>query len=207
MKRLILMISVFALALASGAASAQLGGLMGKKDNKGGADPEAFLASFVESYTHTLTAQAIFAESFNLQDQAALLRAEQQALSSGQLDTDALEKTREVSANAQQVIAQKMEETPELDENSRGMFAEGLVHYGKALVVGKQTVDSAQGVTSSISGNPLSLRGSAKTALAVAKETPAYFNSLRESTSMVFSYAKRNNLEPPADATALLSGL
>lgn len=82
-----------------------------------------------------------------------------------------------------------------------------LKYYGKALITAKQTVDTAQGVAGSISGNPMGLVGTASTGLLVAREVPAYFNNLRSSTAMVFSYAKRNNLEPPADATALLAGL
>lgn len=205
-KKLIIGLSMVALALVAGPASAQFGGLGGKKA-KSGADPEVLVASFVESYTHTLAAQMNFAESFGLQDAAALLKAEQQSLSSGQLDLDALKKTREISQSAQQAINERMGETPELDAESRGKFTEGLVHYGKALVSAKAAADVAPSVASSISGNPMSLNASARTGLAVAKEVPGYFNSLKESTTMMFAYGKRNNIEPPAEATSLLAGL
>jgi hypothetical protein len=191
------------LALAAGPASAQFGGL-GAKKAKDGADPEALVASFVESYSQTLEAEAKFAEAFGLQDAATLLKAELQSLSSGPLDLDALQKTRET---LQPAINEKMQATPELDAESRAMFTEGLAHYGKALVGAKVAADMAPGVANSISSNPLSLNASARTGLAVAKEVPGYLNSLRENTMMVFEYAKRNNIEPPAEATSLLASL
>ena len=205
-KKLIIGLSMVVLALAAGPASAQFAGLSAKKA-KGGADPEALVVTFQESQAHALDAQVSFAEAFGLQDVATNLKVEQQNLSSGQLDQDALKKTREISQSAQQAINAKMEETPELDADSRGKFTEGLVHYGKALISAKAAADAAPGVASSISSNPMSLNASARTGLAVAKQVPDYFNNLRKSTAMVFAYGKRNNIEPPAEATSLLAGL
>lgn len=172
-----------------------------------GADLAALVTSFAGSQQAVISAQIEFAEAFGLQDQATLLQAEQKALSSGQVDTRTLKKVRKVSDEASRLIEKKLTETSALTGASKKNFTAGIVHYGKALVLAAATVDSAQAAGNSIAGNPLTMSAEAKTAVYVARATPGYFKNLQKSTKMIFDYARRNDIEPPSDATALLAGL
>lgn len=204
---------VFALAVlilgSTSVAHAQFSKLKGLTGGNQASDgsAEAVVDHFVGSYGEVLAAQVKFSEAFDLQDQVALLQAEQKAISSGQIDTDALKKTKKISEEADRAIQEKMAAQPELSGASRATFTEGLVHYGKGLVTAKQTVDAAQGAASSLAGNPLTMTGKARTGAYVAREVPGYFRNLQKSTQMVFDYGRRNHIEPPSDATSLLAGL
>ncbi len=187
-------------------AHAQFGGMLGgKKETTEGATPEQVVGKFVESQAQIIAAQIKFAEAFQLQDQVTLLQAEQQALSGDSVDTSALKKSREVSDGAQAAIAARMEEQPELDQAGKARYSEGLVAYAKGLLAAKQTVDMAQAAGRSFGMGSLS--GTGRAAAFVAKESPGYFKSLKDSSRMVFEYGKRNDIAPPSDATSLLDGM
>lgn len=204
MKTMRLFLATLVLASIALPAHAQLGGLLGKKD-EGAASPGMVVGKFVESQSHIIAAQIKFAEAFDLQDQVTLLKAEQQALSAEQVDTSALKKSREVSDGAQEAIAARMQDQPQLDASGKSAYAEGLVSYGKGLLAAKLTLDAAQAAGRSFGASSLS--GTGRAAVYVTKESPGYFNSLRTSSKMIFEYGKRNDLSPPSDATSMLDGL
>lgn len=168
---------------------------------------DALVVAFSDSNRQLLTAQSSLLEALGLKDELAKLQAEQKALGSGALDTPALKKISLQSASASAAISQALESQPELSKEARKTFARGLVEYLAAAVAARDLVVQAQQFTSSAAGNPMSLMGKAGTAMYVGKETPAYMKNIGTSTKALFAFAKRNNIETPANATAQLNDL
>ncbi|HZH43877.1 MAG TPA: hypothetical protein VEY50_07345 [Lysobacter sp.] len=191
-------------------AQLQLPGLGAKRS--GGATSEApsgdaLVDSFVQSQTLVVKAQATLAEALSLTDELAKLQAEQKRLSSGQLDTDALRTSRELSRATQDAIDAALAAQPQLSAAQREKFAEGLVDYVRAVGGGHSLLTSAQRYVSTAGSNPLALVGKAKAALWVGKEIPGYVKGLAATTRQLIDYAKRNKVKTPANATAALDGL
>lgn len=217
MKKTILVAGV-ALALACTAANAQLkmpG--FGKKADSAGATAkpadtappsgDALVTAFQTSQLSVLDAQLSLGEALALKDKVAEMQATRQRLASGQVDTDALKKSRETSTAAQAAIDAAIAAAPQLSAEQKSKFVEGLVHYGKAALGTKAMVGQAQQFTASVGANPMGLMGKARTAMWVGKETPGYAKDVVATTKQLFAFAKRNGIEPPANATAALGDL
>lgn len=168
---------------------------------------DALVLAFSDSNRQLMTAQAVLLEALGLKDELARLQAEQKALGSGPLDTDALKKIRVTSDATTAAIDARIAAQPELTAEARKTFGKGLVEYLKAAVAARALVGQAQQFTSSVTGNPLALRGKAGTAMYVGKEMPGYMKNIGASTRALFAFAKRNNIETPANATAQLNSL
>lgn len=210
MKKTVIALAVALVACASLPANAQLGKLFGKSESTNAAaapSADALVVTFSQSQALVISAQQTLGEALGLKDKLALSQAEQQAMASGQLNLDALKKTREYSETAQAAIDAAMAEQPELSTEARAKFTEGLVGYVNALGGAHNLLTQASAFTSSASSNPMSLMGSARTALYVGKEIPGYVKGLGSSTRTLLVYAKRNNIEAPENATAALDGL
>lgn len=208
MKTIFLALAISAALAAAPVANAQFGGLLNRGGQQADApDAEAFVDSFVTSYTQVLTAQVHFAEALGLKDQVDLLKAEQQALGSGSIDTDRLKKISEVSTNAQRAIDARQQEQPALDAQSKAAYGKGLVSLLEGVVTGREVVQNAQAVGSSLGSNPMSLMGSARTASYVVKESPGYLKNLQQSARMAMQFGKDNGIEAPSNATSLLDGM
>lgn len=216
MKDLMKVIVVALGVLACSSSYAQFGGLLKKLPGLDGGSQSTSEASgslvtnFVESYQYVIQAQIHFAEAFDLQDQVALLEAEQQALSSGQVDNDVLEKVRSTSESVDIAISERMEAQPELNEEGRASYTQGLISYFSGLLSAKGMVESAQSSGVSLGGSSLSslssLRGASSMAY-VAKELPGYFSGLQSTGKMMLEYGSRNDIEAPSNATGLLDSL
>lgn len=166
------------------------------------------IQSFTTSRTHLLDAQANFMEAFDLKDEADLLRAERDALSSGTVDNSRLKKVESVSGEAQQKIDAKMAEESELSAEGREFYSAGLISLTAALLEGVKTAAAAEQFAANTKGNPMNLMSSeGRAAGYVAKEAPGYLVSLRKNTGMAIAYGRRNNIEAPADATSLMDGM
>lgn len=209
MKKSILVLSLAVTGLSALPAAAQFGGLMNRSGSEQAAAPDAkaFVDSFVMSYKQVLTAQTHFAEALGLKDQVDLLKAEQQALGSGTVDTDRLKKISEVSANAQRAIDERQKAQPELDAQSREAYGKGLVSLFDGLKTGREVVQNAQAVSSGLGRNPMGLVGTGRTAAYVVKEAPGYIRNLQESAKLALQFGRDNGVQAPANATALLDGL
>ncbi|SJZ76625.1 hypothetical protein [Novilysobacter spongiicola] len=211
MKKIATALTVILAASASLPAHAQLGKLFGKNADpaQAAAAPSAdsLIVSFSQSQALLINAQSTLGEALGLKDQLAEAQATQQAMASGQLDHDAMKKTREYSEAMQAAIDQAMEDQPELSVEARAKFTEGLVGYLAALAGARHLVGEASAFTSSATSNPLMLIGQARSALYVGKEIPGYVKNLGTTTRSLLAYAKRNNIEAPENATAALDGL
>lgn len=187
---------------------AQFGSLMNRGGEQSNApDAKAFVASFVESYSQVLTAQVHFSEALGLKDQVDLLKAEQQAMASGSVDTERLKKVSEVSANAQRAIDERQQAQPELDTEAKAAYGKGLGSLFDGLMTGRDVVSNAQAVGNSLGSNPMSLMGAGKTAAFVVKEAPGYLKNLQESAKLAMAFGKSNGVEAPANATSLLGDM
>jgi hypothetical protein len=212
MKDLLKMFFVALGVLACSSSYAQFGGLK-KLSGLGGGDQASsqgsgsLVTGFVESYQDVIQAQIYFATAFDLQDQVALLEAEQKSLSSGQIDGEGLEKVKSTSESVDKAILERMETQPELSEEGRESYTQGLFAYFSGLLGAKGVVDSAQNTGMSLGGNPLSSLRGASSAAYVAKELPSYFSGLQSTGKMMLEYGGRNNIEAPSNATSLLDSL
>lgn len=166
----------------------------------------ALVRSFVTSNTELLQAQEYFAEAFGLKDQAGLLRAERESLSSGVVDNSKLKKVRSTSEEAQRQLDIKMTEETELSTEGRVFYAKGFISLGAALLEGRKTLSNANQFAANSKRNPLTLLSAeGRSAGYVAKEAPGYFTNLKNSTTLAITYGTRNHIEAPADATSMLS--
>lgn len=208
MKTFLLAAAVSMALLAPAASHAQFGSLINRGGEQANApDAEAFVDSFVESYAHVLTAQAHFSEALGLKEQVDGLKAEQQALGSGSIDTDRLKKVSEVSANAQRAIDERQQAQPAMDAQAKLAYGQGLGALVNGLVTGRDVVGNAKSVGSSLGGNPMALMGAGKTAAYVVKAAPGYLKNLQASAKLALEFGKSNGIEAPANATSLLGDL
>lgn len=165
---------------------------------------DSLVSGYQTVSSHVVNSQLALAESLGLKDQMALLQAEQKSIVAGQTDTDAMKKTRSVTDATAKEITAKLDAQPKLEGQARGKFTEGLLEYLKAAVATKQLVGVAQqwgsGGVTGLGG----LAGKGKAAMWVAKETPGLAKTVGATTRALLAYAKRNNIETPANATAAL---
>lgn len=212
MKILSIAVAVAVLVCGSPQAHAQLSGLLpGKKPAAAGAEApptgDALITTYLASQGLVVAAQASLSEALGLKDQMAQLQVEQKTMSSGQMDTDAMKKTRALSKAIQLEIDAKMAEEPELTAAAKAKFAEGLVRYFQAVAGAANLLSQASTFTSSIGANPMALMGKGRTAVYVGKEIPGYVKGLGGTSRSLLQYAMRNNIAAPANATAELDGL
>lgn len=171
------------------------------------------LTSFNISSAHNVQAQLHFAYSLGLQDQVQLLQAEQNAISSGQIDQESTQKAISVSDTAQEAIAARLADQPELTAEGKERYTQGLISYFLAIATVKDVVIAAQQTAqnaSSALSNPLAAaRGaqSARSSLFVVRQAPDYLKNLQNNASMLIAFGRSNGLEPPSNATSLLDSL
>lgn len=197
----------------SGTASAQ-GFLSKLKGDSAQSTPAAdaangpLLQHFQGSYSGLLTAQSQFAEAFELKDLAGGLAAEAKSLGAGTVDASTLKKVKSTSEAAQQQLDAQMAEEKVLSAEGRQAYGRGLSSYAVALFEGTKCVNDSQQFTSRTKSNPLTLLGGEGRAAAyVVKEVPGYLKNLQASSKAAMSYASRNKIEVPKDATSLLDGM
>lgn len=209
-KMLVLGCALLAFASAPAQAGLKLPGLGKEKSDMPSTDApsgDALVTSYVVSATAVVSAQQALSSALGLKDQVAQLEAEAKRLSSGQLDTDALKKSRALSDAAQARITEVLAAKPVLTAQQREQFVAGLVEYAKALLSARQLLGQSQAFVASVGSNPMALMGKARVALWVGKEMPGYVKGLGTTTRDVFAFAKSNGIKPPANATAALDGL
>ena len=211
MKKTILVASALMLFTASAANAGLKLPSFGKSAGANTAAPapsgDALIDAFQASQSSVIQAQGALAAALGLKDQATQIDAEIKRYGSGQLDLEAMKKSRDLSANVAAAIQAKLDEKPVLNAQQREQFTGGLVHYAKAVIGARQLVLQAQQFTTSVGKNPMALMGKARTALWVGKETPGYAKGLGGATRQLFSFAKSNGIKPPANATAALDSL
>lgn len=194
-----------------------LGGSSSSSSDDGGdavAAQDSLVKSFVSSQSEVLAAQVLLAKAYDLNDQVALLEAQQKALQSGAVDQDALKKTVEISSNANREISAQQAQKSELSAQGKQYYEESLPHFARGVAGTRVMVGEAQKFTAAVKSSAnggLAGAGAAMTKLKagmyVAKETPSYSKSLFDTFKKTVSISKSNGVKVPSDATQALGDL
>lgn len=175
---------------------------------------DALLAKFVASSELIAEAQLLAAKSLKLDELVAKMEAEKKA-KSGMSVEEVVKNNRENGENFQKYLAQESKKEVQLNDESKKLYMDALVQYAAGLVATKSVVDTAPGFISSAKDTisaasmteKLSVTNKLEAGLYIAKEAPGYAKSLWETSNVMMSFAKSNNIEVPADATKALSGM
>lgn len=212
----------FGLAAASFPADAQLSKLRNMVGGSSSSDAsasavpdeaaqEALVQTFVNSQSHSLRAQASFAQAFGLAEQVQLLEAERLALTSGSVSTDDMRKARSVSESVQAALDERQAQQPELTGEARTHYTQGLVALAESLLEARKLSGEASNFTSGMSNlGPAQLATVGRKLVAgawVAKESPGYVRGLYNSSKSAFTFARAANIDVPANADSMLDAL
>ena len=190
-----------------------LGGSSSASSSDAMAAQDSLVKTFIGSQTEVLAAQALLSRAYDLKDQADLLDAEQKALQSGSLDTDALKKTVDISTKANAAIAAQQGKQTVLSAEGKQYYAQSLPHFAKGVIGTQQVIAQAEKFTSAAKGSMsgLSALTSGMTKLKagayVARATPSYAKTLFNVFRKTVSISRSNNIAVPSDATAALGAL
>ena len=108
---------------------------------------------YLEAQIEAVTAQRRISEAFDLHDQAGMMDAEIQALSSGSLSKDELERTTEVTRSAQKVLEEKIASGEQLTDEGRKEYQEGPLPYQIGSFLVESTVSSVPSAFAEISSD------------------------------------------------------
>lgn len=198
--------------------------LTGNKASSTGASPDggdalaaqdALVRTFVESQTEVVTAQALLAHAYDMKDQAALLEAQQKALTSGGVkEASDLQTSVDISNKAAAEITAEQEKQGTLSDEGKKYYAQSLPHFIKGVVGTHKLVSEAAqfGSTtkSSLSGGLAGIGTGVtklKAGMYVAKATPGYSKAVFDTFRKTVSIGRSNGVKIPADATKALGGL
>lgn len=199
-------ISGIALVLASGIASAQLGGFaksLGVGGSGGGATAEQIVAKYVGGTQSVMRADANMLAAVGLKDEAEKAAVQAKNLTEG-ATKNSLEEAAAVQTASSKALEEKLSgKKIEMDAASKKQFADGLVDLAKGVV---QYVGMSKDV-SGFKPSAASLGNAAGSALYVAKGLPDSIKGLGHTLKTAIDFAKANNIPVPKeanDATALL---
>jgi hypothetical protein len=195
---------------------------------KGGSNAAAgstdqLLNSFINAQVRVMVAQERLSVAYGMKEQSDLLQLQIQSLSSSALDSskndsdkkqgsakinlDDVKKSIEISNSTQAQIDQYIEQDMQLNPESKKAYSEGVAAYVLAV---KDAYVFVQQVNSFASNTgPMGILDKvkgAKTVIFITKSSPSYFKNFFDSTKKVFTYAKKQKIEVPKDATAMLDG-
>lgn len=195
-------------------AHAGFGSLLDKKTSQPSEDAYVIQDKLVKTYVLSATsinaAQIELAKAFELKDIAAKLEAEKEALSSGSvIDEDSIEKTTEVSKEANIAIQEKIKSGATVSEEGKAHYIKSFAPYIKGLISGKSVteeakpfLDSAKSTISSAGfTKKLSVTNKLKAGTFVATTMPSYIKSLWDTSQLMVTYGKDNKIDVPKDAT------
>ncbi|WP_159016967.1 hypothetical protein [Cognatiluteimonas profundi] len=179
------------------------------------ADPavqqDALVSSFVAAQAETLVAQIAFSKAFGLKEQAATLQAEHDALGKGPLDKDGLAKLTSTTSDANTALNAKLASETVVSAEGKKDYATGLGHYLRAVVQTLALTKQVQGFTTSLTQGSMFQRGQMLTKLAVgayvAKATPGFSKVLYDTSKKAVTFATKNKIPVPKDATSALGSL
>lgn len=184
--------------------------------NNAAAAQEQLIGKYTNASAKITVAQKELAYAFGLKDQAAALEAQAVALQSGAtLDKDAIKKQKKLSEDADAAIQDKIASGAELSAegrqhylNSLSPFAEGVSLTSKMPNELKSFSDAAQTqIKNGSVVDKLNATSSLSTGLYLVQELPGYTTRMLDSLGKVVTYAKKQNVQVPKDATDALGSL
>lgn len=184
----------------------------GATDNLAAQD--ALVKSFVASEIEVLTAQSLLEQAYGLKDQAKLCDDQAKALQSTSVDSDTLEKTVDVSNQANQLITDQQGKESKLSDEEKQYYIQSLPHFAKGIIGTHDVVSKAATFTSGLKnsgsnvGSLLSIGASKlKSGLFIAKSTPTYSKNLFDVFRKTVTIGQSSGVKAPADVTSALGGL
>jgi hypothetical protein len=174
---------------------------------------DQLVKSFVASQSEVLSAQSLLAQAYGLKDQAAACDAQQQALQSAGNDTNALQKTIDVSNSANAAIEEQQAKQATLTAEEKEYYAQSLPHFAKGVLGTRDVVMQAEKFTTTAKGSMSGLSGMTtgltklKVGAFVAKSTPSYSKNLFDVFRKTMTIGQANGVKVPSDATQALAGL
>ena len=164
------------------------------------------LATYVAANKDILYANAYFAESMGLKEQAAIAKATADALTEGSTK-DVLEESNKVITSSSAALDEAIQKTPRLNQRSQTLYGQGLARFGLGMIkyasLKGQTVSMASGGVSSILSN---LAG-AQTTMYIVSSLPQSTINLATTFKNMTTFARDNNIKVPDDATKALAAL
>jgi hypothetical protein len=175
----------------------------------------AFFVDFLLSRRETSEAQLLLAKAFDLKDDVTLLEAEKTRLSSGALDQDGFEKSKELSESVNAKIAEKMQQGAVLSEEGAKFYQAAIPHLLKGSLLAIRLVPDAEQLRRSAQEAALhgsmfdkvKLAGTAVATARVAMATPRFVMDTTGAYKRVISYGQANKIPVPKDATDALGSL
>lgn len=220
MKKLSTAIVLLASMLITDPSYAGFGDLLGKKESKTSGDVYAMQDDLVKAYTVSATgvnnAQVLLAKAFDLKELVAELEAEQKALKDGSVsDEKSIKANKKLTENANNVILEKMKTGDKLSDEGRKYYVKAFPPYVQGLVGSKKIIDASEGFLDSAKSTLSSASFMEKAKVAskltvgsyVASEAPGLVKNLWDTSKMMITYGKNNDIEVPADATEALGDI
>jgi hypothetical protein len=174
---------------------------------------DALVKSFVASQSEVLAAQSLLAQAYGLKDQAAACDAQQKALESIGTDTNALQKTVDVSNSANDAIEAQQAKQTTLTAEEKEYYAQSLPHLAKGVIGTHDVVVQAEKFTTTAKGSMTGLSGlttglaKLKAGAFIAKSTPSYSKNLFDVFRKTMTISQNNGVKVPSDATQALTNL
>ena len=175
---------------------------------------EGLVQRYMEASSYITAAQIELSKAFELKEQAALLESEAASLQGGAtLDKDAIKKNRKVSDDAAAAIQAKIDAGAPLSDEGKRHYIASFVPFVQGMAVTKELPaeastfsDAAQTTLKSASlTEKASLTSKLSAGTYVAKEIPGFSSKMMDTFKKIVTYAQKNDIPVPADATAMLS--
>jgi hypothetical protein len=195
----------------------KLPGMSGSKSSGGGGNAVAMQDGVVQRYvqasTSVSTALRELALAYDLKDEAAKLDAEIASMQSGAVnDKDSLKKNSQVSSDAQAAVQKKMDAGTELTEEGRKHYIAALPHYVTGVRLTQQLPGDARNFSDAAQAQLASASLIEKTKLTsklstgtyLVGEIPGYSGRVLTGFKQIVTYAQKNKIPVPPDATAML---
>lgn len=176
------------------------------------ASQDKLVKTYVGATQHNLQAQAIMAQALGLKEKAAELETQANTLGSGNVDKGEIEKTRELTEAAQEVINENLTEAQALSPEAKILVAKSLLPFATCVLGYKDAAslcgDSLELANKVIQNAPLTQKLSAtnqlKKVLYLAPKVPGDLTSVLGTAKKYVDFAKSNDVEIPADAADAL---
>ena len=197
--------------------------MFGKGGSNAAGSTDQLVNSFMNAQIKVMVAQEKLAVAYGMKEQSDLLQLQIQSLSSSALNSskndsdkkqdsakinlDDFKKSIEISNSTQAQINQYLEQDMQLNPESKKAYSEGVAAYVLAVKDGYLFINQIQSFASNT--GPMGILDKVKggkTIFFIIKSSPSYFKNFFDSTKKVFAYAKKQKIEVPEDATAMLDG-
>jgi hypothetical protein len=178
-----------------------------------GASTEGLVQRYVQASTSVNTALRELALAYGLKEHAAKLDAEIAALQSGAVSNkDSLKKNSQVSSEAQAAVQERMDKGEALSEEGKKHYAAAWEPYILGVKTARTLPDEANNFRSAAkaqmdSASPVEkaqVMSKLSAGTWLAGEVPGFVSRATTGFGQLLSYAQKNNIPVPNDATSVL---